>query len=210
MQTDLLPLFPLRTVLFPRTPLPLHIFEDRYKEMMGEVIPAQSEFGIVLASEKGICNTGCTAIVERVLKSYPDGRMDLLAAGRRRFEILLLNEEKPYLRGGVQFFDDDDEPGPTETETRRKVLAGFAELQELDTDEPVPDAEMSDPQISFQIAQSLPDLDFRQHLLMARSESVRMKQLAGFLEGFVVKQRQILHIKSVAPRNGHGKWPPNP
>lgn len=209
MQQDLLPLFPLRTVLFPRTPLPLHIFEDRYKEMMGEVIPAQSEFGVVLANEKGICGSGCTAVVERVLKNYPDGRIDLLAAGRRRFEILLLNEEKQYLRGAVHFFDDE-ESDPTESETHRKVLAGFTELKGLETDEPIPEPELSDPQVSFQIAQSLPDLDFRQHLLVTKSEAGRMRQLAGFLEQFVVKRRQVLHIRSVAPRNGHGKWPPTP
>ena len=104
MQQELLPLFPLPVVLFPRTPLPLHIFEERYKEMMRDVLESKAEFGVVLAGEKGIVNTGCTAIVERVLKNYPDGRMDLVAQGRRRFEIILLNDEKSYLRGAVEFF----------------------------------------------------------------------------------------------------------
>ena len=99
MQDELLPLFPLQVVLFPRTALPLHIFEERYKEMIGDVLRGHTEFGVVLAGEKGIVNTGCTATVEKVLKNYPDGRMDLLTVGRRRFEIILLNDEKPYLRG---------------------------------------------------------------------------------------------------------------
>ena len=63
MQEGWLPLFPLEVVLFPRTALPLHIFEERYKEMIGEAIAARSEFGVVLTREKGIVNVGCTATV---------------------------------------------------------------------------------------------------------------------------------------------------
>ena len=108
MQDGLLPLFPLQVVLLPGSQLPLHIFEDRYKEMIGEVLRDKLEFGVVLASEKGIVNTGCTATVDRVLREYPDGRLDILTRGRRRFEILLLNDERSFLRGAVEFFDDDD------------------------------------------------------------------------------------------------------
>ena len=111
MQQELLPLFPLQLVLLPGVELPLHIFEDRYKEMIGEAINDGTEFGIVLASEKGIVNTGCTAVVQRVVNRYDDGRLDIIARGRRRFEILLLNEEKNYLRGAVEFFDDEDVEG---------------------------------------------------------------------------------------------------
>src|ERR1041385_5946949 len=103
MQEGMLPLFPLQVVLLPGAELPLHIFEDRYKEMIGEVIRDRVEFGVVLASEKGIVNTGCTATIDRVLRNYPDGRMDILARGRRRFEIMRLNDERSYLRGTVEF-----------------------------------------------------------------------------------------------------------
>src|SRR5271165_5447766 len=68
MEQSLLPLFPLNVVLFPRTPLPLHIFEERYKEMIGKAIRDQSEFGIVLAHENGIGNAGCTVTVEKLLQ----------------------------------------------------------------------------------------------------------------------------------------------
>src|SRR5439155_16695042 len=83
-----LPLFPLHVVLLPEAELPLHIFEDRYKEMIAEVLRDKIEFGVVLANERGIVNTGCTAVIERVLREYPDGRLDILALGRRRFEIV--------------------------------------------------------------------------------------------------------------------------
>src|SRR5579871_3829993 len=96
MQSGLLPLFPLQVVLLPGGELPLHIFEDRYKEMIGEVIRDRLEFGVVLANDKGIVNTGCTATVEKILRQYSDGRMDILARGRRRFEIVMLNDERNY------------------------------------------------------------------------------------------------------------------
>ena len=99
MRPDLLPLFPLQVVVFPRTPLPLHIFEERYKEMVGEAIRAQTEFGVVLSKDDGIVNAGCTVRVEEVTKQYDDGRMDVLTRGCRRFEVVGLNEEKAYFDG---------------------------------------------------------------------------------------------------------------
>ena len=208
MQQELLPLFPLPVVLFPRTPLPLHIFEERYKEMIREVLDSKAEFGVVLAGEKGIVNMGCTAMIDKILKEYPDGRMDLMAVGRRRFEIILLNDEKSYLRGAVEFFDDD-EFEPTAPETEKLVLEAYEGVRELEKAETVVEPEMTDPQLSFQLAQVVPDVDFRQVLLSTRSESDRMKRLAEFFPTYTSKQRQTLHMKELAPRNGHGKWPPS-
>ncbi len=137
MQEGLLPLFPLQVVLFPGAELPLHIFEDRYKEMIGEAVKDRLEFGVVLAGEKGLVTTGCTATVERVLKQYPDGRMDILSLGRRRFEILLLNNERPFLRGAVEFFDDEKaEPAPPEIQ--KQALDGYNEMQALLSEPPLP------------------------------------------------------------------------
>src|SRR5258708_36528790 len=107
-----MPLFPLQAVLLPGAELPLHIFEERYKEMIREVIRERLEFGVVLASDKGILSTGCTATVDKLLREYPDGRMDILTTGRRRFEILRLNEERSFLRGAIEFFDDEDAAPP--------------------------------------------------------------------------------------------------
>ena len=208
MQEELLPLFPLQVVLFPRTSLPLHIFEERYKQMMGEVLRGKSEFGVVQAGEKGIVNTGCTATIEKVLKEYPDGRMDLLTVGRRRFEIIMLNDEKPYLRGAVEFFDDE-ESEPITPEVRKRVMEAYNDIRALEKDETVDDPELSDPQLSFQLAQLVPDLNFRQVLLATRSEADRMRRLAEFFPVYSSRQRQIKHARTVAPRNGHAKWPPS-
>jgi Lon protease-like protein len=205
MEHTLLPLFPLQIVLFPRTTLPLHIFEDRYKELIGDVLHAKSEFGVVLAGEKGICNAGCTATVEKVLQRYEDGRLDLLAVGRRRFEIQSLDDEKAYLRGVVEFFDDE-EFDPISPEISRRALEGYQALREIE--DPPFEPELADPQLSFQLAQIVPDLNFRQSILSARSESNRLKQIVEFLPSFTSRQRQIQHVKAVAPKNGHAKWPP--
>src|SRR5437764_12024809 len=106
MSTQLLPLFPLSIVLLPATPLPLHIFEDRYKEMMGDVIPVRGEFGIVLAKEDGIVSVGCTATVDRIFRRYRECRLDLLAIGHRRFQVVWLDEEKSYLRAEGEYLND--------------------------------------------------------------------------------------------------------
>jgi Lon protease-like protein len=207
MKQQMLPLFPLSVVLFPRTPLPLHIFEDRYKQMIADVLEDRSEFGVVLAGEKGICNSGCTAAVDKVLEQYPDGRMDLLTIGRRRFEILNLDDEKPYLRGEVSFFDDEEFDEPA-AETRERVIGLYKDMREVAEAGEAINAELDDPQLSFQLAQPISDLNFRQLLLATRSEAARMKQLAEFLPAFISKQRQVQHARTVAPRNGHAKWPP--
>jgi Lon protease-like protein len=89
----LLPLFPLDVVLLPGTPLPLHIFEPRYKEMIAECLANHAPFGVVRALEEGVSEVGCTAEIVTVTKEYPDGRMDLIAEGRQRFEVLELNRE---------------------------------------------------------------------------------------------------------------------
>jgi len=196
MQDGLLPLFPLQVVLLPGSQLPLHIFEDRYKEMIGEVLRDKLEFGVVLANPKGIVNTGCSATVDRVLKEYPDGRLDILTRGQRRFEILLLNEERSFLRGAVEFFDDD-EPDPSQplaADLLRNVIAS----SQLPLD-----PEASDPRLSFRLAQDVSDLGFRQTLLTMRSEAERMRRIADFLPGYLQRRKSVQHTKDVAGSNGH-------
>ena len=203
MQQELLPLFPLGVVLFPRTPLPLHIFEDRYKEMIAAAIREHSEFGVVLAAEKGVVNTGCTAVVDKVIQRYEDGRLDILTMGVRRFEILNLDTEESYLRGAVSYFNDDD-TGLITDEMKEKALDGFQALRESIEDEPVPEPEWNDPQLSFQLAQAISDLEFRQQMLILRSETERIRRLVEFLPAHLEKRRHIAHVRSVAPQNGRG------
>ncbi len=200
MQQGLLPLFPLQVVLLPGAELPLHIFEERYKEMIGEVIRERQEFGVVLASEKGIVNTGCTAMVDKILRQYPDGRLDIMTHGRRRFEIMLLNDERSFLRGAVEFFDDEDSTPPAR-DLQERAIRGYNELRSLSQGEPLDQS--SGAPLSFRLAQCVEDLSFRQVLLNTRSETERLRRIADFFPAYLNKQRRIQRVKEVAPRNGH-------
>jgi Lon protease-like protein len=206
MSRRLLPLFPLQLVVFPRTRLPLHIFEERYKEMVGDAIRDESEFGIVLAKKDGIVNAGCTVKVEKVLEMYPDGRMDILTLGERRFEIDGLNEEKDYLQAEVSYFDDED-LALAPVEEREKAIRQYRALNELGAVRNHSEPDMEDPQLSFQLAQAVPDLDFLSLLLRRRSETERLKELNHFLSGYLPKQKAIERMRELAPTNGFGHKP---
>lgn len=203
MPAELLPLFPLRLVALPQSAIPLHIFEERYKEMVGLALAHRTEFGIVLAEENGIVNVGCTVSVEEVLRRYDDGRLDILCRGRRRFEIVYLNEEKDYLRAQVDFFDDDDSASsPT---LRLQALSAWEQAKPLLPDPPDERPDPSLPQFSFLLADSVPDLNARQVLLQLRSEEERLKQLVAYFSTYAQRQAQVSHLRRVAPTNGHSK-----
>lgn len=204
MHEELLPLFPLGVVLLPNTPLPLHIFEDRYKEMMKVVMESGSEFGVVLAAGRGLMPVGCTATVEEVLQKYDDGRLDIVTLGRRRFAISSVNQDLDYLRAAVSYFDDEAPAAPASL--REKAVEICRALPRADPDE---DPERpAGPQLSFQLARHITDLEFRQQLLAIRSESERLEKLIGFVPGYVEHARQADRLREVAPKNGHGKHPP--
>jgi ATP-dependent Lon protease len=208
----LLPLFPLQLVVFPGSAIPLHIFEDRYKEMVGEAEAAGTEFGIVLAKDGGIMNAGCTVLVESVLKRYPDGRFDVLTRGQRRFVIQALNQDKEYLRGEVEFYNDEDaESAPPELrkqallalERMRDALASVVEAPGESDAPPNPDH----PFLSFQLAEAVDDLDFRNMLQRSRSESERLRVFAGFTEEYIARKQYTARMKRAAPTNGFGHKP---
>lgn len=203
MPGSLMPLFPLSLVLLPTTPLPLHIFEERYKEMMGLLIPERGEFGVVLAKDGGVVNVGCTATVEEVVRRYPDGRMDLIAMGRRRFQIISLDEEKTYLRAEVEFFNDDDGSSAAPA-LQQQAIAQYERLRALEHDTTAA-PRIGEPQLSFQLAQAIEDLDHRQALLVMRSEKERLLYLIQSLPAYIAKRERIAAAKRVGPRNGHAK-----
>jgi Lon protease-like protein len=182
----LLPLFPLELVLFPHVNLPLHIFEPRYKEMIADCLQNYWEFGILAVENGRVQNIGCTASIAEVLERFPDGRMNILTRGRRRFEVSDLNEEKSYLRGNAKFFDDDtNEPAPEDA--RRKVMELYNQLREraeLENErfhEPRPTA--NDSQLSFRLMAGIPaDLNWKQELLELRSEPERLVRVTRYIE----------------------------
>jgi len=203
MATDLLPLFPLSLVLVPTMPLPLHIFEDRYKEMMADLITGQSEFGVVLAKEQGIANIGCTAIVDEITRRYDDGRLELIATGQRRFQITSLDQEKTYLRAEVQYFNDED-ASEVPADLKQKASSAYRRLATFE------DVEAMEPKfertrISFQLAQLIEDLDKRQMVLGLRSEIERLEYLVSIVPSYIEQRERTALAKRVAPLNGHPK-----
>jgi len=106
-----IPLFPLEVVLMPSMPLPLHIFEERYKLMIGECLEQKREFGVVYQKGSDIKKIGCTARIVQVLRRFDDGRLDIMTQGVERFVIESINEDKPYLQAEVIYFDDEREKG---------------------------------------------------------------------------------------------------
>jgi Lon protease-like protein len=197
----LLPLFPLDLVLLPGTPLPLHIFEPRYKEMIGECRANSTQFGVVRAVEQGIAEVGCTAEIVSITKEYEDGRLDLVAEGRNRFEVMELNQERAFLRAEVLFVPD--EPGAAAPED--KIRAVETHRQILDLAGAVQDISTANPEtLSFHLAGSLPlDLDFKQKLLAMRSEAERMSAVASYLGKLLPNLRRAATAREKAGGNGH-------
>jgi Lon protease-like protein len=198
---SLLALFPLDVVLFPGTPLPLHIFEPRYKEMIGECLEQKTVFGVIRAQETSLADVGCTAEILAVTKTYDDGRMDIVAQGRERFELLELNQERSFLRGEILYVSDEPEK-PTTAERdhaidlHRQILALANAQQDL--------PEGDEPPLSYHLAGSLPlDLDFKQKLLGLRSEAQRIQTVIEYFEGILPNLRRAVVIRKTAGGNGH-------
>jgi Lon protease-like protein len=196
----LLPLFPLEVVLFPGAPLPLHIFEPRYKEMVQECLEQKLPFGMVRVKENALASVGCSAAILNVIKKYEDGRLDIAAEGRQRFEIDHLNQERSFLRGEVTFFNDE----PSQVgEAPRKTLIELHE-QLFSILGQAPEIEHNAPSLSFHLANELPvDLDFKQALLEMKSEAERIATLTEYYRATIPKVEKTLRARERASRNGH-------
>ncbi len=218
MEELLLPLFPLQVVLFPETILFLHIFEDRYKQMIGECLENQWEFGVVLVREESLENTGCTASISEVVRKYDEGQMDIRVRGVRRFEILLLNREKAYLRASCQFVGDEEASvlanGTAAAEAegegtrRREAIRLYKQAVEmLPQHEPLAAGQQpnwSAPELSFQLMSRLPaDLEWKQALLQMRSEEQRLAETISYLKKLLGHLTRVANTRAKAGSNGH-------
>ncbi len=194
--SDLIPLFPLELVLFPDTPFPLHIFEPRYKEMIGECLKNKTEFGIVRTIAEGesvrLADVGCTAEIFHVLNTYPDGRMDIFVQGRKRFELIAVNEERSFLQGRFNFAPDTEGDEKLLAELRTKAFQMNSDVSLL-MELPKPPVEASDVNISYHLSAILPvDLDFKQSLLEMRSEEQRLRTLIEYYYKVLPKLKKIV------------------
>lgn len=196
-------LFPLDVVLFPGAALPLHIFETRYKEMIGECLREKCEFGVVRARRDGLATIGCTAAIVSVLSRYPDGRIDILCRGERRFEIESLNDTRNFLQAEIDFVDDDGESSTRAD--RERCAALHLEMLGLSGSDPgeFPQLDLDMP-ISYLLASSIPaDLEFKQELLHMRSDGKRTRSLIEFYDTILPKLHRGAMVARVANNNGH-------
>ncbi len=199
-----IPLFPLEVVVFPGQALSLRIFEERYKLMVAECRSVPSgeplPFGICLARENGICRVGCAVVIHEILREYPDGRLDLVAVGQRRYRIVETYEDRPYLSAAVEFFDDDQEaadPGLV-----RQVEERFLQLLSLAG----AGAELPEAWSSFQLAHRAGmSLEQCQRLLELQSENQRLRLLAEYFDQMLPALERRRETQQRAQTNGRLK-----
>jgi Lon protease-like protein len=198
----LLPLFPLDLVLLPGVPLPLHIFEPRYKEMIKECLEQKKHFGVIRGKDENLATIGCTAEIIHVLKTYPDGRMNILTEGKRRFEVLQLNQERSFLQAEIFFLEDENTlAAKGEVDTALRLHGEIMQLAGAQSE----DVQAADAaQLAYRLAGSLPfDPDFQQALLEMNSEAERMRAIISFFERILPVLQRNARAKRKAGGNGH-------
>lgn len=187
-------------MLFPGAPLPLHIFEPRYRELIAECLSEKKAFGMVRTRESSLAEVGCTAAILSVPKKYDDGRFDIVIEGRQRFEIEELNQERSFLRGEVIFFED--EPSQVTKSDTETVIQLHQQLFEV-LGQHV-EFEKKYESLSFQLAHELPvDLDFKQSILEMKSEAERVDTLIEYYRATIPKVEMTLRARDKASGNGH-------
>ena len=199
-------LFPLGIVLLPTEQIPLHIFEDRYQELIGECLAEEREFGLVYADEDGLRQIGTRAAVTDVLEKFDDGRLNIVAEGRERFRLLELTQGRSFQTALVEeIADEPDEADPEDTERAIGLFHQLVELTGAEVEEPRLEA----AQLSFELAgrfEFAPEL--KQRLLQLTSERERMKLLAELLTGAAAAVELERDIAERA--QGNGKVDPKP
>ena len=202
---DYLPLFPLDMVLFPEMLLPLHIFEERYKEMIGGCLQGRSPFGILYAHDDRIEMIGCTAEISQMIKRYPDGRIDLVALGQKRFQVSFFDSEKAYLRASIELLPDsagDNEPSEKQARQALELFAQACKLMGRDNPEEF-SRESPFRGLAFKLASSL-QLHNRicQRILEARAEDQRLEELTQHLSELIPRLTEKHKSAKQAGSNG--------
>lgn len=214
---DKLPLFPLPVVLFPGVPMPLHIFEPRYREMLADIRVADSLFGLSYfdstASDGEIPATGSVGCVAEVteVQELPDGRSNILIVGliRYRVEEYVAGDE-PYLVARVSFLEDEEEDLDSLNESAKAVAETFTRIARAvrtlnDERATLPDISDTEPQrLSFLVAAAMEmETDVKQELLELRQTSERLRRLRDMLIRAVSSYEERARIHELAKGNGH-------
>jgi Lon protease-like protein len=197
------PIFELPIVLLPGELVPLHIFEERYKRMIGRSLDTGAPFGIVFRDEEGGArNVGCTARVADVLERFDDGRLNIVVAGESPFRVLDRADAPEFPVGEVELFDIEDEPEPGDEDAARGARTAFAELLEQVSEQTEATQPIGDER-SYELAARIElPADTKQRLLELRSEDERMRLLERALRTVAEAVRRSQRIAEVAKGNG--------
>jgi Lon protease-like protein len=200
------PLFPLGIVALPSELIPLHIFEERYKTMIGHCLEDESEFGIVWMSDDGLRPVGCACEIAEVLERMDDGRMNLIARGTRPFRLESRQDSLPYPAGIVEFLTDRDEH-VDETATAEAHDA-YATLVREATDR-TPDPDEIGGMTAYEMAATVEfGLDAKQGLLDLRSESARLRLLTRLFRAALRRLEFVQRAQARARSNGKVRFGP--
>lgn len=193
-------LFPLGLVLLPTELVPLHIFEERYKDLIGECLDDDSEFGLVYADDAGIREIGTRARVAEVLTRFEDGRMNILIEGGDRFELRELTSGRSFQTGDILPIEDVDDSADASTVERARAL--FGRLREMTSSEiAVPDADT--PQLSYVLAARVElAAEAKLELLAETSEKTRLERVCQLLEEAAVTIERQRRAAERAATNG--------
>jgi Lon protease-like protein len=197
---DRFPLFPLGIVLLPEEVVPLHIFEERYKQMISDCLEDAREFGIVWLSDSGLRDIGCTASITELLETLDDGRMNILVRGTKPFRMLRRIEDLPYPAGEIELLDDDgNNPEPASLEQTRER---YAELVERLTESRPDDAQLESLG-AYGIAATIDFAhDAKQSLLESRSENERLSMLSELISAAMKRVDYVERAGERAKSNG--------
>jgi Lon protease-like protein len=203
MRPTRIPLFPLEVVLLPGMPLPLHIFEPRYRKMIGLCLADKREFGMILAQEKQLATVGCTAEVVQKLKDYEDGRMDILSEGRAVFHLSEVLDEEEYYEGIVEYLPDD--PDAPDAAKEKQLFELFERVQKTMQGEQRISLAKNEVPLAYRLAAQLPlDLPEKQHLLEMREEGARREFLLKWMNETLPRLLRTQRVRHLAGGNGHG------
>jgi Lon protease-like protein len=194
------PLFPLGLVALPTELVPLHIFEERYKTMIGRCLEEESEFGIVWMAEDGLRPIGCACEIAEVLERMEDGRINLIARGTRPFRIEARQDELPYPAGTVEFLEDRSED--LDDALAEDAHAAYADLVQQATDR-TPDLHEIEAMSAYQMAATVEfGLDAKQGLLDLRSEAARLRLVTRLFRAAIKRLDFVERAQARARSNG--------
>ena len=212
-----LPVFPLPVVLFPSVPLPLHIFEPRYRQMLLDIRGTNNLFGVSYFDASTATNVvpplghvGCVAEVTET-QTFADGRSNILTLGVVRYRIESYVERgEPYLVAQISYFEDNVEDEDALVGPTKEVAEAFTRIAQAvrtinDERTSLPDISDTEPQrLSFLVAAAMEiEADVKQEMLEMRSTFERLERLRSMLSLAVKGYEERARIHELAKGNGH-------